>query len=134
MAYCIFIKSLRILEEFRKNPCVKISPKSPCANFQSLGKFKIPIFISKRISLQFQPSHPAGLSDLSAQMALLAQLGPATHPSLTSSRNQRRHRPDLMPPRLHHPGRHGRPSSRCQSPPPLLLYSLAITPPLQVTP
>jgi hypothetical protein len=28
------------LEEFRKNPHVKISPKSPCANFQSLGIFK----------------------------------------------------------------------------------------------
>jgi hypothetical protein len=38
---------LRILEEFRKNPCVKIHPKSPCANFQSLGKFTNPIFIPK---------------------------------------------------------------------------------------
>jgi hypothetical protein len=31
---------LRSLEEFRKNPHVKIPPKFPCANFQSLGKFK----------------------------------------------------------------------------------------------
>jgi hypothetical protein len=64
-----FIKSLRILEEFRKNPCVKIPPKSPCANFQSLDKFKIPFFILKGISLQFrpsQPSRPAGLFGLSA--------------------------------------------------------------------
>jgi hypothetical protein len=40
MTYYIFLKSLRSLEEFRKNPHVKIPPKSPCANFQSLGKFK----------------------------------------------------------------------------------------------
>jgi hypothetical protein len=59
MSYCIFLKSLRILEEFRKNLCVKIPPKSPCANFQSIGKFKYLIFISKRISLQFWPSRPS---------------------------------------------------------------------------
>jgi hypothetical protein len=40
MIYYIFLKSLRRLEEFRKNPHIKILPKSPCANFQSLGKFK----------------------------------------------------------------------------------------------
>jgi hypothetical protein len=37
---------LRSLEEFRKNPHVKIPPKSPYTNFQSLGKFKNPIFNS----------------------------------------------------------------------------------------
>jgi hypothetical protein len=47
MAYYIFLKSLRSLEEFRKNPHVKISPKSPSINFQSLGKFKNPIFNSE---------------------------------------------------------------------------------------
>jgi hypothetical protein len=62
MAYYIFRKSLRRLEEFRKNPHIKIPPKSPCTNFQSLGKFKNPIFILKRISLQIlaqsaQPHH-----------------------------------------------------------------------------
>jgi hypothetical protein len=36
-----FLKSLKSLEEFRKNPHVKIPPKSPCANFQSLRKLKI---------------------------------------------------------------------------------------------
>jgi hypothetical protein len=46
MAYYIFLKSLRNLEEFRKNPHVKIPPKSP-TNFQSLGKFKNPILIQK---------------------------------------------------------------------------------------
>jgi hypothetical protein len=38
---------LRSLEEFRKNPHVKIPPKSPFTNFQSLGKFKNPIFHSE---------------------------------------------------------------------------------------
>jgi hypothetical protein len=47
MAYYIFLKSLRNLEEFRKNPHVKIPPKSPSTNFQSLGKFKNPILIRK---------------------------------------------------------------------------------------
>jgi hypothetical protein len=46
MAYYIFLKSLRSLEEFRKNPHVKIPPKSP-TNFQSLDKFKNPILIQK---------------------------------------------------------------------------------------
>jgi hypothetical protein len=45
MAYFIFPKYLRSLEEFRKNPHVKIPPKSPGANFQSLGIFKNSIFI-----------------------------------------------------------------------------------------
>jgi hypothetical protein len=31
---------LRSLEEFRKNPHVKIPAKSPSTNFQRLGKFK----------------------------------------------------------------------------------------------
>jgi hypothetical protein len=33
MAYYIFLKSLTSLEEFRKNPHVKIPPKSFCVNF-----------------------------------------------------------------------------------------------------
>jgi hypothetical protein len=40
MTYYIFLKFLRSLEEFRKNPHVKIPPKSPSTNFQSLGKLK----------------------------------------------------------------------------------------------
>jgi hypothetical protein len=58
MAYFIFLKSLRSLEEFWKNPHVKIPPKSPCANFQSLGIFKNRILFGK----EFSPSllaHPA---------------------------------------------------------------------------
>jgi hypothetical protein len=58
MAYYIFLKSLRSPEEFRKNTHVKIPPKSPCANFQSLGKFKNPIFNSKISFLCFRPGRP----------------------------------------------------------------------------
>jgi hypothetical protein len=60
MAYYIFLKSLRSLEEFRKNPHVKIPPKSPCAKFQSLGKFKNPIFNSEILFLRFWPVRPCG--------------------------------------------------------------------------
>jgi hypothetical protein len=42
-----FSKILSSLEEFRKNPHVKIPPKSPSTNCQSLGKFKNPILIQK---------------------------------------------------------------------------------------
>jgi hypothetical protein len=60
VAYFIFLKYLRSLEEFRKNPDVKIPPKSPCANFQILGKFKNPIFNSKILFLHFWPGQPYG--------------------------------------------------------------------------
>jgi hypothetical protein len=72
MAYYIFLKSLRSLEEFRKNPHVKIPPKSP-TNFRSLCKFKNPIFIRKRIFPSLSAQRPAGPPGLSAQ--------PATGPS-----------------------------------------------------
>jgi hypothetical protein len=73
MAYFIFLKYLRSLEEFRKNPHVKIPPKSPCTNFQSPGIFKkkfyskffFPHFQPNRASSQlahpdFRPSSPHG--------------------------------------------------------------------------
>jgi hypothetical protein len=47
MVYYIFLKSLRSLEEFRKNPHVKIPPKSSCANFQALVNSKIQFLIRK---------------------------------------------------------------------------------------
>jgi hypothetical protein len=50
---------LRSLEEFRKNPHVKIPPKSP-TNFQSLGKFKNLIFNSEIIFPCFRPNRPSG--------------------------------------------------------------------------
>jgi phosphomannomutase len=40
MAYYIFQKSLRSLEEFRENLHVKIPPKSPSTIFQSLAIIK----------------------------------------------------------------------------------------------
>jgi hypothetical protein len=57
MAYYIFLKTLRSLEEFRKNPHVKIPPKSLSTYFQSLGKFKNPIFI--RNFFPQNSAHPA---------------------------------------------------------------------------
>jgi hypothetical protein len=58
-----------MLEEFRKNPHIKIPPKSPCTKFQSPCKFKNPNFNSKRISLLVfglaaQPTHLAFLAHL----------------------------------------------------------------------
>jgi hypothetical protein len=72
MAYYIFLKSLRRLEEFRKNPHIKIPPKSPSINFQSLGKFKNPIFNSEILF------HDFGLADLAAH--------PASQPSQPTGR------------------------------------------------
>jgi hypothetical protein len=63
MAYYIFLKSLRSLEEFRKNPHVKIPPKSPCVNFQSLGKFRNLIFNSEILFPCFRPGRPCGPLD-----------------------------------------------------------------------
>jgi hypothetical protein len=69
MAYFISLKYLRSLEEFRKNPHVKIPPNFPCANFESLGKFKNPIFNSKIFLLHFRPGYPYRPTWLSAQPA-----------------------------------------------------------------
>jgi hypothetical protein len=65
-----FLKSLRSLEKFRKNPHVKIPPKSPSTNFQSFAIIKNQFFIRKRIFLHFRPrtaQRPVGLSGLSAR-------------------------------------------------------------------
>jgi hypothetical protein len=72
MAYYIFLKSLRSLEEFRKNPHVKIPPKSPSTNFQSHAIIQKSNFIRKRIfpsRLAQSAQRPAGPSGLSAQPA-----------------------------------------------------------------
>jgi hypothetical protein len=61
MAYYIFLKSLNSLEEFSKNPHIEIPPKSP-TNFQSLGKFKNPIFNSEILFLDFGPADLASHS------------------------------------------------------------------------
>jgi hypothetical protein len=60
MAYYIFLKSLRNLEEFRKNPHVKIPPKSPSTNFQSLAQSKNPIFNSEILFPYIRPGRPCG--------------------------------------------------------------------------
>jgi hypothetical protein len=90
MAYYIFLKSLRSLEEFRKNPHAKIPPKSLSTNFQSLGKFKNPIFIRKRI---FPSLSAQSALRLAGPPGLLAQ--PATGPFPFSPTGRARARPIL---------------------------------------
>jgi hypothetical protein len=46
---------MRILEEFRKNPHIKIPPKSPCRNSQSLGKFQNPLEFETPFMLESSP-------------------------------------------------------------------------------
>jgi hypothetical protein len=93
MAYYIFLKSLRSLEEFRKNPHVKIPPKSPSTNFQSLGKFKNSIFIRKEYFLSIRPNRPSG------------------QPAHPASPPNQPHRPPFPPQATRacsaHPGLHG---------------------------
>jgi hypothetical protein len=72
MAYFIFLKSSRSLEEFRKNSHVKIPPKSSCANFQSLGILKKSNFIRKSFfpPIPAQPAQPQPLRPQAAVRAL----------------------------------------------------------------
>jgi hypothetical protein len=93
MAYYIFLKSLRSLEEFRKNTQVKIPPKSPCANFQSLGKFKNTIFNSEILFFAFGPADlaahsavgPAGPLAAPPPQAKTVSAGPPSRASVASS-------------------------------------------------
>jgi hypothetical protein len=86
VAYYIFLKSSRSLEEFRKNPHLKISPKSPSTNFQSLAIIKNQIFIRKRIFLHFRPIRPSGQPAYSASRPMpppgLRFPRPANRPTL----------------------------------------------------
>jgi hypothetical protein len=90
MACYIFLKYLRSLEEFRKNPHVKIHPKSPSTNFQSLDKFKNPILIRKFLFfLIFGPADPAaclasGLASPPAVPSPLAEIARPAHPARAS--------------------------------------------------
>jgi hypothetical protein len=95
MAYYIFLKTLRSLEKFRKNPHIKIPPKSPPTNFQSLSIFKNAIFIPKRIFHQLltqSAQQPTGLFDLLALAAFFLphRTGRAPPPPLTPLRHGRR--------------------------------------------
>jgi hypothetical protein len=56
MAYYIFLKSLRSLDEFRKNPHVKIPPKSPSTISQSPAIIKNQILFGKEFFLRIRPS------------------------------------------------------------------------------
>jgi hypothetical protein len=60
MAYYIFLKSFRSLEEFRKNPHVKIPPKSPSTIFQSLAIIKNQISFRKEFFLHIWNNWPSG--------------------------------------------------------------------------
>jgi hypothetical protein len=51
-----FLKSLRSLEEFWKNPHIKIPTKYHCTNSQSLNIFKNPIFSEKNFPSNFIPA------------------------------------------------------------------------------
>jgi hypothetical protein len=90
MACYIFLESLRSLEEFRKNPHVKVPPKSPSTNFQSLGKFKNPILIQKFLFfLIFGSVDPAaclasGPARPPAMPSLQAKIARSAHPARAS--------------------------------------------------
>jgi hypothetical protein len=138
MAYYIFLKSLRSLEEFSKNPHNKISPKSPPTNFQSLCIFKNPISYSKRIfppnsghsasrpahspdlGLPAGTSHPIHLPGPPAQRPPLLSLTTGSRsPSSSSGLAGLRLIPVVPQP---HPSRHGRPPPM-QDPPPSTIKS-----------
>jgi hypothetical protein len=60
MTYNIFLKSLRSLDEFRKNLYIKIPPKSPCINFQTLIYSKSNFYSETIFPSTFSPnSHSA---------------------------------------------------------------------------
>jgi hypothetical protein len=59
MAYYIFLKSLRSLEELGKNPHIKIPPKSPTI-FQSLAIIKNQILFEKEFFFHIRPNRPSG--------------------------------------------------------------------------
>jgi hypothetical protein len=79
-----FLKSLRSLEEFRKNPHVKIPPNFPGANFQSLGKIQNPISNSKIFFFTFGPATltvPLGLWPSRPPLASLLPQAEAHRPA-----------------------------------------------------
>jgi hypothetical protein len=94
MAYFIFLKYLRSLEEFRKNPCVQITPKSPCANFQSLGIFKNSISITKEIFFNFRPNRPSGQPTHPAFWPLEAKQAELAHQAVPPFPSSLPHRAD----------------------------------------
>jgi hypothetical protein len=59
MAYCIFLKSLRILEEFRKNPTSKFLLNLLVQVSKAFYKIQKSYFILKGIFADFGPNGPA---------------------------------------------------------------------------
>jgi hypothetical protein len=122
MAYYIFIKSLTSLEEFRKNPHVKIPPKSPCANFQSLGIFKNQILFGKELSPSLS-AHPAFRPSLffTGRFSLPSPTGPQSPGQPRTPHDPTGH---LLPPPAPTPGAHGAATGR-----PRAASTVAPTPP-----
>jgi hypothetical protein len=83
MAYCIFYKSLRILEEFWKHPCVQIPSKSSCRNSQNLAKFRNLFKSENPFSYLLLAFSPAGLTGL---LGLFGRTSPAGFFHLQPSR------------------------------------------------
>jgi hypothetical protein len=117
MAYYIFLKSLRSLEEFRKNPHAKIPPKSPSTNFQSLGKFKNPIFNSEILFSAFSPADPAASGPTSPPAALSPQ-------PIQAARRSRLHGKYVFPFGSRLPEPAASPSSQCQPGPTCQIHPL----------
>jgi hypothetical protein len=106
MAYFIFLKSFRSLQEFKKNTNIKIPPKCPCTNFQSIGIFKNSIFIPKIIFLQISAQSaqpPTDLFGLSAHAAHPAFLPPSPCRPSTAPSSSHTAAPWMPPPPPHEP-------------------------------
>jgi hypothetical protein len=136
MAYYIFLKSLRSLEEFRKNPHTQIPPKSPSTNFQSLDIIKNQIFIRKRIFpslLAHSAQRPADLFGLSAHAATqppFPSFGLSAH---TATRPPFRHPAQLARPGESSPSSRRRAAELRSEPPPhqaAMAAATSPTPPL----
>jgi hypothetical protein len=72
-----------------KNPYIKIPPKSPPTNFQSLCIFKNLIFIQKSIFLHFRPNRPA--DPAVAHLFFLTGRSPSPHWASTPRPTQPTH-------------------------------------------
>jgi hypothetical protein len=132
MAYYIFQKSLRSLEEFRKNPHVKIPPKSPFTNFQSLAIIKNQIFIRKR---NFPPlsansaQRPAGLFGLLAHAATRPLFPSSDLSAHAATWPPFRRSAQLARPRESSPSSRRRTAELCSEPPPRQAAMAAATSP-----
>jgi hypothetical protein len=79
MAYYIFLKSLRSPKEFRKNPHVKIPPKSPSTISQSPAIIKNQILFRKEFFLHIRPNRPSGQAAHPASLPSQSTAPPFSH-------------------------------------------------------